>query len=577
MVQPVRAVVAMCLVAALASPGAAVAASATGGEQPDLQTITRIRQEGFRNSKVMEIESDLTDRLGPRLTGSSNLKRANEWTRDQLTKFGLVNAHLEPFQFGRGWALDSVTVRMTSPDVAHLYALPKAWTPGTNGTVKGQVVRLKATTVEELEKEKGKYEGKIVLISEPRDLKPQTEAAMKRYDNDALQKIGDFNIPSQRLEDPTGRVYSREDMAKRFQFGRALQKFLAEEKVACAIEASRGEAGLIFVQGTQAYKPGESDGVPQLVMAAEQYNRIARLLDRNVPVEVEVDVKAHFESPDKGNVFNTLAEIPGTDKKDEIIMVGGHLDSWHAGTGATDDAAGCAVAMEAVRILQSLGIKPRRTIRIALWAGEEQGLLGSRAYVAEHFGKRDEPKQGPNDLPTYLRPEQNLPLTVTAEQQKISAYFNIDNGTGKLRGIYAQENSAAAPLFESWGAPFRDLGFTTVSMRNTGGTDHLAFDAVGIPGFQFIQDPVEYETRTHHSNMDVYDRIQREDMIQASVVLASFLYNAAMRDEMVPRKPWVSGLKVVQLEAPNAPKDAEKKGTKNKKEAKSAPATKPAA
>jgi Zn-dependent M28 family amino/carboxypeptidase len=272
----------------------------------------------------------------------------------------------------------------------------------------------------------------------------------------------------------------------------------------------------------------------QLVIAAEQFNRMSRLLDRKIPVTVELDVKSHFESPDNGRIFNTVAELPGTDKKDELVLVGGHLDSWHAGTGATDNAAGVAVAMEAVRILQSLGLKPRRTIRIALWAGEEEGLFGSRAYVKDHFGYPEEPKD--DTTPSYLR-QTPLPVVLKPAQAKVSAYFNLDNGTGKIRGIYAQENASVAPIFQLWGEPFRDLGFTSVTMRNTGSTDHISFDAIGIPGFQFIQDSVEYETRTHHSNMDVYDRAQREDLIQASVILASFLYNAATRDELLPRKP----------------------------------------
>jgi Zn-dependent M28 family amino/carboxypeptidase len=265
---------------------------------------------------------------------------------------------------------------------------------------------------------------------------------------------------------------------------------------------------------------------------------LARLADRKVPVEVEAEIKAQFDDTNNGDSWNTVAEIPGTDKKDELVMVGAHIDSWHAGTGATDDGAGVAITMEAMRILQSLGVKPRRTIRIGLWGGEEQGLLGSRAYVGEHLGKRQEPERpaGAGDgLPSFMRSEQGT-LVLKPEQSKISAYFNIDNGTGRLRGIYTQENASVYPIFQAWGEPFRDLDFTTVTNRNTGGTDHLSFDAVGVPGFQFIQDPVEYETRTHHSNMDVYDRIQREDMMQASVILASFLYNAAMRDEMMPRK-----------------------------------------
>lgn len=551
---------------------------AAANDNVDLQTVTRIRHEGFRNSKVMETMGELTDRIGPRLTGSASHKRANEWTSEQLKAWGLANAHMEPFPFGRGWALESVSVRMLSPDVSQLYALPKAWTPSTPGPVRGEVVRLTATTKEDLEKQRGNYAGKMVLIGDMREVKPQSEPALRRYDENRLREIGDYQIPGERRQDPTGQVISREDLIKRFEFQRLLQKFFVDEKPAAVIEPSRGEAGLIFVQGTNAYKPGESDGVPQLVMSIENYGRISRLLDRKIPVQIEVEVKVHFEDGD-GNAYNTIAEIPGSDKKDEIVMAGAHIDSWHGGTGATDNAAGCAVTMEALRILQSLGIKPRRTIRIGLWGGEEQGLLGSRAYVAEHFGKRPEPKQSDSGLPSYLRPETG-PLMLKPKQQKISAYFNIDNGTGKLRGIYLQENSAARPVIEPWMEPFKDLGFNTISMRNTGSTDHVPFDAVGIPGFQFIQDPVEYMTRTHHSNADVYERVQREDMMQASVILASFLYDAAMRDEMLPRKPlpndvvWETPKDAVLLRS--EPKKAHKKSdakTDKKAEQKQKPAT----
>jgi hypothetical protein len=337
---------------------------------------------------------------------------------------------------------------------------------------------------------------------------------------------------------------------QRRRLSMATDRFLQDEKVAATIEASRWDYGLILVQGTQNYKPGSPDGVPQVVIAAEQFNRIARLLDKKIPVTVELDVKSHFESPDNGQIYNTIAEIPGTDKKDEVVMIGGHLDSWHSGTGATDNGAGVAVAMEAVRILQALGVKPRRTIRIGLWGGEEEGLLGSEAYVKEHFGYVDVPKG--DNTPSYMRATP-LPIVVKPGQEKVSAYFNLDNGSGKIRGIYAQENSAVVPLFEEWGKPFQDLGFTTVTLRNTGSTDHVSFDAVGIPGFQFIQDWLEYDTRTHHSNMDVYDHAQREDLIQASIIMASFLYNAAMRDEMLPRKPLLVEVKHEPAPAAAAP------------------------
>lgn len=552
-----RTSVAVILMAAMTAPAPLLAAS-PDQNQPDLQMVSRIREEGFRHSKVMEIESELTDRLGPRLSGSSNLKRANEWTRDTLASYGLQNAHLEGYDFGRGWALDSVNVRMTAPTVAQFVALPKAWTPSTAGEIKGEVVQMKATTPEELEQYRGKLAGKIVLVGTMRDITPGSEPLLNRYDDAKLKELEAYQSPN-----AAGR--NMQEFLKRFQFQRALDKFLAEEKPAVTIEASRGQSGVLFVQGTQNYKPGSPDGVPQLVMAVENYGRIYRLLERKVPVTLDINVQSHFEEPDGGKIFNTVAEIPGTDKKDELVMVGGHLDSWHAGTGATDNAAGCAVAMEAVRILQRLGVKPRRTIRIALWSGEEEGLLGSRAYAAEHFGKREEAKGGDQSLPSFLREPVNTPLHLLPEQAKVSVYFNVDNGTGKLRGIYTQENSAVVPIFAEWGAPFRDLGFTTITNRTTGGTDHLSFDAVGIPGFQFIQDPVEYETLTHHSNEDVYERIQRDDMMQAAIIEASFIYNAAMRDDMMPRKDFPVGTTIVKDGAATTAADQKPADKKSKK------------
>lgn len=557
----VKSIIAIAAIALICAAGAVPVVAQNSGDRPDLQMVTKIRNEGFHNSKVMDIMEDLSDRLGQRLTGSANQKRANEWARDTMAGWGLQNAHIETFPFGRGWETDGATLEMISPDHAQLYVIPKAWTPGTNGVVKGEVVRLNATTKEDLDKLKGTLAGKIVLLGEARDLKPESEAALKRYDDKGLEEIGVYNVPGARFSDPTGRVFSREDIIRRFAFMRDLQKFIADEKPELVIEGSRGDEGLIFVGGSQAYKKGESEGVPWVYMAAEHFNRLARLAERKVPVTVEAEVKAKFDDSNDGNSWNTIAEIPGTDKKDEVVMCGGHIDSWHAGTGATDDGAGVAVTMEAMRILQALGVKPRRTIRIGLWGGEEEGLLGSRAYVGDHFGKREAPPQRPGQdsgLPSFMRGEQGT-LILKQEQTKVAAYFNIDNGTGKLRGIYTQENPMVAPIFEAWAEPFRDLGFTTVTNRNTGGTDHLSFDAVGIPGFQFIQDPVEYFSRTHHSNMDVYDRIQRDDMMQASVILASFLYNAAMRDEMLPRKELPKDTKMEEPPKPEPVKPVKKK------------------
>jgi hypothetical protein len=504
-------------------------------EKIDLEAISRIRNEGFRNSKVMELASGLMDSIGERLTGSPNMKRANEWTRDKLTEFGLSNSHLEPWgPFGRGWANLYVNARMTSPDIAPLIVYSKAWTPGTSGTVTGKCVRANIEKKEDFDKYRGKLAGAIVILGPDAEVKPITEAPFKRYTDDDLNKEALYEIPADRPP------FNMAMMLRRRQFTKDLNQFFADEKVLAVIDHSRGTAGggTVFVQSGGSYKSGETTTVPQLTMASEHWSRIARLLDQKKDVTLELNVQNQFYDDDPMQ-YDTIAEIPGTDKnlKDEVVMLGAHLDSWHAGTGATDNGAGTIVMMEAVRILKALDLKPRRTIRIGLWSGEEEGLFGSQFYVQHHFGSRP-PSDDPNmkDMPTLLRRE-NGAFTPTPEQAKVSAYFNVDNGTGKIRGIYLQENAAVEPIFKAWMEPFKDLGMTTISMRNTGGTDHLSFDAAGIPGFQFIQDPMDYETRTHHSNMDVYDRLQPDDLKQISVIVASFVYDAAMRDQMLPRKP----------------------------------------
>ena len=502
-------------------------------EKVDLETMGRIRYEGFHDSKVMDYATGLMDTIGERLTGSPNMKRANEWTRDQLTAMGLSNAHLESWgPFGRGWANQYVNVRMTSPDVVTLLAYPKAWTPGTNGVVQGKCIRATIDDKKDFDKYKGKLAGMIVILGADAEVKPITEAPYKRLSDDDLAKLADYQIPADR---PGFRFA---DFIKRQQFIKDLNQFFADEKVLAVIDHSRGTAGggTVFVQSGGSYKTGETTTVPQLTMASEHWTRIARLLQQKKDVSLELNVSSTFYDDDAMQ-YDTIAEIPGTDKKDELVMLGAHLDSWHAGTGATDNGAGTIVMMEAVRILKALDLKPRRTIRIGLWSGEEEGLLGSQGYVQNHFGARppmDDP--GMKGMPTLLRREAG-DVTVKPDQAKVSAYFNVDNGSGKIRGVHLQENEAVAPIFEAWMKPFKDLGMSTLTMRNTGGTDHLSFDAVGIPGFQFIQDPIEYETRTHHSNMDVYDRLQTDDLKQIAVIVAGFVYDAAMRDQMLPRKP----------------------------------------
>jgi carboxypeptidase Q len=501
--------------------------------------ISRIRYEGFHNSKVMELASGLMDSIGERLTGSPNMKRANEWTRDQLTAMGLSNAHLEPWgPFGRGWANQYVNVRMTAPDIAPLIAYSKAWTPGTNGVVSGKCIRVNIEKKEDFEKYRGKLAGMIVLFGPDAEIKPITEAPFRRYSDDDLNKDALYEIP------PDRGPFNMAAMRGRRQFSKDLFQFFADEKVLAVIDHNRDTSGggTVFVQSGAggSFRTGDTTPVTQLTMATEHWSRIARLLDQKKEVTLELNVQNQFYDDDPMQ-YDTIAEIPGTDKKDEVVMLGAHLDSWHSGTGATDNGAGTVVMMEAVRILESVfkerGANARRTIRIGLWSGEEEGLLGSQFYVENHFGTRP-PINDPDmrGMPTLRRRDAG-PFTPKPEQAKVSAYFNVDNGTGKIRGIYLQENAAVGPIFEQWMKPFKDLGMTTISSRNTGGTDHLSFDAAGIPGFQFIQDPIEYETRTHHSNMDVYDRLQPEDLKQISVIVAGFVYEAAMREQMLPRKP----------------------------------------
>lgn len=501
-------------------------------EEPvDLGMINRIREEGFHRSQVMDTAFQLTDVLGPRLTGSPELKAANDWTRKQFESWGLVNAHLEGYPFGRGWSYSSVQVRMVAPRTVPLLALPKAWAPGTNGPVRGEVTRVDIKTEKDFDRYRGKIAGKVLLLEDLGKFEEPDNPAFRRWAAADLERIGTFKVPNE-----DGRDDRRRRAIERGKVRKALNEFLEKEKVVATVEPSSLTNGIIRVSGGGSYTAGESVGVPALVMAAEHYNEVLRLIQDGEKVQIEVDVAARYHDDDP-QAYNTIAEIPGTDKKDEIVMAGAHLDSWHAGTGATDNGAGSAVVMEAARILKALGVKPRRTIRFALWTGEEEGLIGSRMYVKQHFATRPEnkdPKQ--KDLPEFLRTEV-WPIQVKPEHAKIAAYFNLDNGTGKVRGIYAEENAAVRPIFEAWIAPFADLGVATLTPQPTGGTDHMSFDRVGLPGFQFIQDPMDYESRTHHTNLDTYDHLRREDLMQASVVMASFLYNAAMRPEPLPRKP----------------------------------------
>ena len=537
-------------VAAASKSKTAAAANQPSYDQPQPQRETldygmyqRIRDEGLGHSHVMEYASALDDDIGPRLTGSANLKHANEWTRDQFTAMGCSNAHLEDWgEFGMGWQQLNTWVRMTGPDTAVFIAQSAPWSPATNGAINAPAIWIDVNEVKDLDQYKGKLAGKIVLYGPMREVPPVDKPLFARLDDAELKKLTEYPLK------PRGRDFIEQYM-KRLELRQKVGQFLADEHALAAITPSRdgrdggGSGGTIFDDsgagfGWEAYKREHANPLPVVVMAIENYGRVYRLLKARVPVTIEMNVETKFTG-DHEHGYDIVAEIPGTDPKlkDEVVMVGGHLDSWASGTGATDNGAGTVVAMEVMRILNTLQVKPRRTIRVALWTGEEEGEFGSYGYVKQHFG--NVPLSTAPDqlkLPEWIRKPAG-PVQLEPDQQKISGYFNVDNGTGKIRGVYLQENAAIAPIFAQWIEALNDLGVTTLTMRNTGGTDHEAFDAVGIPGFQFIQDPLDYGSRTHHSNMDTYERLQPEDLAQAAVVEAIFVYNTAMRDQMLPRKP----------------------------------------
>jgi hypothetical protein len=519
-------------------------------ETLDLTMYQRIRNEGLNDSHVMEFAGPLFDDIGPRLTGSPNLKRANEWTRDTLTKIGLENAHLEDWgEFGLGWQQLNTWARMVSPDTAMLILQATPWSPSTPGAVTGDVAYVSIQSEKDLDQYKGKLAGKVVLFGVMREVPPVDAALFERYTDKELEDLAQFQVSAGGGGVPPEMQARMRTYMERQKLINQIAQFFTDEKVAAVIEPSRdaknggGSGGTFFddngaTLGRRPYLADERVKVPVAAAAIESYGRLYRLTQAHVPVSVEINIETKFTGEHEHG-FDTVAEIPGTDPtlKDQVVMLGGHLDSWIAGTGATDNGAGTIVAMEAVRILKAVGVKPRRTIRIALWTGEEQGIFGSKGYCRDHFGSA-KLSTAPDQLqlPEYMRRTAG-PLEVKPEQKLISGYFNVDNGSGKIRGIYTQGNAAIAPIFEQWIAPLKDLGVTTVTERNTGGTDHLSFDAVGIPGFQFIQDPLDYETRTHHSNQDVYERLQPADLKQIATVEAIFVYNAAQRDQMLPRKP----------------------------------------
>jgi hypothetical protein len=495
-----------------------------GEEKVDLYAVHRIRTEALQNSKVMDHVFYFTDVCGPRLTGSPGFQKSADWTVKQLRQWGCKNVRFEKWgQFGRSWTFVRYTGHLIEPLPAPLIGFPLAWSPGTNGPLAGEPIlapmplRGEPDFEKTLKKYKGKLRGKMVMIDAPRQLGLHSKPFSHRWTDSEL--AAEALAPDPRPESPFASPIPRkppdsEEIRKR---RKQRIEFLKKEGALMVItRGSRGDNGTIFATYAGWREPNYPLPPPTVAIAVEHYNRIARLLNKKIPVRLEFDIQTRFHEDDLDG-FNVIAEIPGQSKKDEVVMIGAHLDSWIAGTGATDNAAGSAVMLEVMRILKKLDLKMDRTVRLALWSAEEGGLFGSKAYVKQHFA---DPKT----------------MALKPEHAKLAAYFNVDNGSGKIRGVFLQGNDMVRPIFQAWLEPFRDLGATTLTIRNTGGTDHLPFDAVGLPGFQFIQDRLEYQTVTHHSNMYFYDHVQGGDLMQASAIVASFVYHAATREEMLPRK-----------------------------------------
>ena len=567
--------------------------------------ISRLMEEGTNRSRIMELASYLTDVIGPRLTGSPALKRADEWARDQMAEWGLTNAHLEPWgPFGYGWTLKRFTAQITEPQCLPLIAVPRAWSPGLEKPVAGDLVYVgDITNRSDLDKQKGQLKGALVLSSPPWEVKGTFEPISVRLGESNLLRLANASpgisalgprrspspgsstartnpaarpaVSPKASEDVPPGVSRRVESTPDPVSPEAKFAFLAREGVALVLSPSRqGEAGVVQVMqaavpGADSNNRGRSSPVgritpwatncpripAQIIVSAEQYNRLVRMMRQGVKPRIEVDLRVQFQTNDL-MVANSTAEMPGSDLKDQIVMLGAHLDSWHAGSGAVDNAIGAAICMEAVRLIKASGLQPRRTIRVGLWGGEEQGLLGSRAYVREHFGfftneavtnVSAESLPGPTTRTVESKPTRTQAGAARAtttrrklvpgpEFERLSAYFNVDNGAGRFRGIFLQGNEPLRPIFRAWLEPFRDLGAETISAGNTGGTDHLSFDEIGLPGFQFIQDGLDYQTRAWHTNMDVYERILPDDVKQAAIIMAAFVYNAAMADERLPRK-----------------------------------------
>jgi hypothetical protein len=503
-------IVRLLVLLTLITPTAALAQ-----EPVDQELVAKIKTEAFQRSKVMDTLSSISDVFGPRLTGSASLKSAGEWCRDEMARWGLANAKLEEWgTIPRSWSVRRYSAEMTAPTYMRMNAVPKAWTPGTKGPLAGTPVFVEIKSKEDFEKFRGKLKGAIVMNGKPTGTGPRFEPDATRMTDADLAKEAGVITPG----DPKSYADEVKDWEKFLKESDEITTFFADEGIAALLEPSGRGVGVVRVS-TQSYTlDNPNANFPAFVVAAEHYGRIMRLLDKKVAVRVELSSDASFD-PGPVTGYNVIAEIPGTDSKlkDEVVLLGAHLDSWHAGTGATDNAAGCAAVMEALRVLKAVGARPRRTIRVALWGGEEQDYFGSGGYAKRHFGDPLTGKLGP-------------------EHEKLSAYYNLDNGAGRIRGIYLQGNEAVRPIFEAYLRPFNYLGATTVTSNNTGSTDHMPFEGLGLPAFQFIQDLLDYETKTHHTSLDVYEEVIEDDLKQASAVIATFAIHTANRAERLPRE-----------------------------------------
>ena len=554
-----RTIIALALCAA-----AAALPLRAASEKIDYESINKIKQLGLnpQTSQVMEISSWLTDVHGPRLTGSPITQKAGEWAVAKLKEWGLQNVTLEPWvdrnSFAYGWTNEKFYMAAVSPQAFPIPGTPSGWTPGTNGLVRGDVALVAETSQEDLQKYAGKLKGKWILTQAPPDVAAYWTAPAARTTSEELERMELASNPGPEFGVANPAAAGRGQFAGRGNFGQGgfnRNDWFRSEGVAGLLSTAPRGHGIYTISGNRTTDP--ANAIPQVSIPAEQYGRLARMVAKNLPVTIEADIKnTYIPNP---TMFNVIGEIPGSDKADEIVMLGAHFDSWHASTGATDNAAGSAAMMEAMRLLKVSGVKLRRTVRIGLWTGEEQGLIGSREYVKKHIGACNDPAPAGRGAapaapapPPPAQPAQaatpapqrgggrggcQTGYTLKPEHAKFAGYFNIDNGTGAIRGVYLQQNDAVAPIFREWMEPFRSIGMTSLTSRNTGGTDHQSFDALGLPGFQFIQDEIEYDTMTHHTNLDSYERLQPGDMMKNATIAASFAYLAANRDEKLPRKP----------------------------------------